>query len=1841
MSKTIYDVLDEIKAKTQDERTKGAVFERLIQRWMTVDPFYSARYDKVWMWSEFPAHKELGDGDLGIDLVAHTVDGGYAAIQCKFYSDDTVISKQAVDSFISQSGRGFHDPLTDPEGKGAWVKFTERVWVSTTEKYGKNAKEAMQGQTPQIVEVYLKDLEDSGADWERLLNGEPVAPRPKPTPRDYQEVIIQDAVRHYAIKGNARGLLVMACGTGKTLTSLFIAQRLTVLAAAEDQAEGRLQEDGRPRPQTILFLAPSIALVSQSMRSWVACAAEPIGAMCVCSDTRAGDTSDPADKEDNDTLHESLLDLPVASCTDPDVVASEVKRLGRLHRMVVIFSTYQSIDVVHSALAKLDGGQARLDLVICDEAHRTANVILKGREKIADQSNFTKVHDDSYIPARRRLYMTATPRIYREGDKNKAKLNDDILMSMDDEEVYGEKFHTLSFGTAVEKGLLTDYKVMILTINPQQVASPELLNAVKDLSAIEVPEEEEEKKKSDTKESLAEQRAKAKADGIRHITPEQTAMMLGSLAALSKQVTANTADPFADQSPEERAEPLHTCIAFCDNVNRTKKTRAGRYVTNETSEMFEHIAETYRKKLEAKGEMDTESANYIERMAPAKANHVSGEMDTNERNRNLTILRNPKQGETHIVCNVNCLSEGVDVPALDSIVFLAAKSSPITLIQSVGRVMRRFEGKKFGYVIIPIVVPMDASAEEQLDKNERFKLVWDVLNALRSHDERLAAELSNHTYRHVVIARPKGGGSGHGGGSGSGRGRGGGSGPGGGDTDIISQLQFDFDDKLYARMVEKVGDRFYWANWSKRVGRVAHNFIARITELIGKGQYRDEMDLLVRQLQQCVNSSIGTDEAITFLAQHLVTRPVFDALFADYHMEDNNPVSLTMGHMVELMEGEAFVDDRRVLDDFCDNVRQVCGSLDDLRKKQDMIRTLYEQFFKNAFPKTTEQLGIVYTPVECVDFIIRSVDDILERDFGKANGLATPNIRCIDPFAGTGTFTVRALQWLRHGRRRAKTKDILKKYRHDFLSIEIVLLSYYIADVNIENAYNALAREEWESLRAKTREGQQEEREKKEKEGEADTPPQYERYDGICLADTFAITENRATLPIPGLLADNTRAAEEAVTPDADHPLSVIWGNPPYSAGQKSANDNAQNMKYAQLDARIGETYAAAATSQNKNSLYDTYIKAFRWATDRIAEQGDRGGIAAFISNAGWIDGNSQDGMRRCLEAEWSDIYVYHLKGNCRTSGEQRRREGDGLFDQGSRTPIAITILVRRPGALPAGNRATIHMAEVDDYLTREQKLRALTTTRSVLSDEYAAASRLITPNDKADWINQRDGEFGKLVKLGDKDDKENEKVVFLPVYARGIGTSRDAWAYSFSRDCMLDNMRRSNDFYEEQRMAFREAKEKDKELKVEDFICTDPRKISWSRAYRNDITRDKEHKFDSRFATCGLYRPFCIQNIYFDRIALNDVAGICEMFPTPRHHNLVICVSGKGGSKEFTCLISNIIPDLNSMDAGAQCYPLYYYESRMEVEAERKKAEKGGQGKQPQLPGLETTGGEMSAEALRAAGYDSEGYRRRSAVSAWAVGEACRRMGVTRHQMAEARLSMGQMEGLLSVTDAAGRQRMRKLTDSEEEELSREAVFFYTFGALHSPGWRRRFSADLKKEGARIGLTSDPALFRRTAMRGEAMARLQLWAATGEGDVSDLLPAVPEGMTLRVDGAPATPPLPAAAMRLTKMRFTSKTDKSTIWITDCVSLTGIPDEAYRYVVNGKPALEWVMERVAVTQDKASGIVNDPNAWAEEHGQPDWAARLVWRVAMASIAMTRIMDQMDAEERESGAYGRD
>ncbi len=1382
---TIYSILASMRLAATTERDKGARFEKLICRWLTADPVYAALFDKAWLWADFANETGIAAPDMGIDIVARHRDTGlFTAIQCKFYDEDTVIAKAAVDSFISASGKTY--PSSHPGS--APVSFAGRIWVATSERYGDNADEALRGQTPQVVVVNLGTLAQSPVDWQALADGKPQPERKPAEPRDYQADIVAQAMRHYDTYD--RGTLVMACGTGKTLTSLFLAQALCGNGGA-----------------AVLFLAPSIALVSQTLRSWFAAAREPLTAVCVCSDTRAADTTDP----DQGDMEESLLDLPIPSTTCAQTVAETLRNAQGRRGLTVVFSTYQSIAAVHEA-QRLAG--VEFALAVCDEAHRTAaSYLAADKAKGRRESPFARIHDADYVRAKRRLYMTATPKIYADSETKHAENKQDVLFSMNDEAFFGPRIATLSFGQAVERGLLTDYKVLVLAVDESMVGN-DLLERVK-ARAKEGGEE---------------------GEALQHVIPDMTARMLGAVAAMSKSVVdcmPTEKDPFDDDP--DRDSPLTTAIAFCDYVTRSRKTKAGTYVTNETARALETIAREYRAAMEERGELTEHAEKYLARLADVRADYVTGAMPTNERERRLAILREPVRGEAHIVCNVGCLSEGVDVPALDAVIFLSPKKSPIALVQSVGRVMRRFEGKRYGYIIVPVIVPLGQDPNDVV-KSTAFSPVWDILKALRSHDETLAAELSSHTYTHVRYVRLGSGADLSPQGRAVRRRRAQDCQP-----SLFEAMPVETTELLYARMTEVVGDRMYWPTWSKKVGDVATRFVERISAMLAQGRHAAEMDGFVAQLRESVNPSIGRQEAVAFLAQHLVSRPVFDALFADYDFAANNPVSRAMNHMADLLEGEAFADDRRLLSSFAEQVRMVCKGLDTAAKRQEMIRTLYEQFFKAALPKAAEQLGIVYTPVECVDFIVRSVDSILRRDFGMAQGLATSGCRALDPFAGTGTFTARALQYL--AGREDVTNDALRQaYRQGLLCNEIVPLSYYVADVNIETAFNGLERQR------------------------AAAAP-YEQYNGICLADTFQLTESRGALLFEGELGANARAAER----ELERPLTVVWGNPPYSVGQRSANDNAQNQSYPALEARIAATYAAKSDATSTKALNDSYIKAIRWASDRIGEHGDRGGVVAFISNGAWIDGNSQAGLRRCLAAEFDSVRVLNLRGNQRTSGELSRREGGKIFGSGSRTPIAITILTRLPRERRTG-ACRILYHDIGDYLSREEKLARLREWQSADAVDWTE----ITPNAKGDWINQRDGSFDALTPLAPEKKYDLATKSLFVTYSLGVNTNRDVWVYNFSRQSEIDRAKLLVEHYNEQLNLYKESLD-EKKLNMDETY------MKWTSSLIPYLKRGDEAVFRGNCMQIAAYRPFVLQHLYFDNMFIHRVCQWPSLYPPPR----------------------------------------------------------------------------------------------------------------------------------------------------------------------------------------------------------------------------------------------------------------------------------------------------------------------------------------------------------------------
>ena len=1650
-------ILNKFRKESFSEREKGYKFEKLIKAWFKTDSRYSNKLSEVWLWEEFPAKKDLGGKDLGIDLVAKTDLGDYWAIQCKCYDEKAVINKEAVDSFLATSSRAFIDPYTFQT-----TVFRERIWVSTTNHWGANAEESIQNQNPKVTRIGLVELETSPVDWNKLLEGKKGedAKLEGKQLMEHQLTAISKASEYY--KDHDRGKLIMACGTGKTYTSLKMMETL-------------LHGKG-----LVLFMVPSIALLGQTLNAWTFDAAKPIKAICICSDAKA---SRKASKDFDDNF-ESIVDLALPASTDAKSVMKQLLAYQDYDGLVVVFSTYQSVDAVSAAqqevLKATNNTYGKFDFIVCDEAHRTTGVKISD----ANESSFTKIHSNENVQGEKRLYMTATPRLYGESAKVKASEKDLILCSMDDESLYGKEIHRVNFSYAVQNGLLTDYKVLVLTVSENDLPD----NLVEDI------------KNGEKKE----------------LNYNDTTKLIGVINGLSKAIRG-------DEGATWNADPrmMRRAVAFCSSIGNIENPGTSKNIAH----VLPLVSQKYNDSLE---EAQREHVVHIQ------TKHVDGSMNSQARNEILAWLKDEAEDpqECRVVTNVRCLSEGVDVPALDAVLFLAARNSQVDVVQSVGRVMRNFrkgqaDEKKYGYIIIPIVVPMGVSPEEALNDNVRFKVVWDILNALRSHDDRFNAEINQ-----IALNKKK-----------SGRVTAGGAGLGKvsvipghdevdtvhlSDQEVAQQLNLRFGDELregiYAKLVEKCGDRLYWENWAKEVGMIARTFIERISALILKeGRLKDEFEDFLKGLQKNLNPSVTNGQAIEMLAQHMITRPVFDALFEEYHFVKNNAISRSMQMMIELLEYEGFDKDTEVLKKFYESVRTNVGRIDNLEGKQTIIKNLYEKFFKGAFPLTVDQLGIVYTPVECVDFIIHSVNDILKKEFDTS--LTEENVHILDPFTGTGTFITRLLQ-----SGLIRPEDMERKYLNEIHCNELVLLAYYIADVNIESVFHSLSQRK-----------------------------DYLPYEGICLTDTFQLNETGDNDIFSILFKENS----ERVLKQKKAPVRVIIGNPPYSVGQKSANDNAQNLKYKKLDARIANTYAAKTDATNKNSLYDSYIKAFRWASDRLTSSKE-GGIIAFISNGAWLDGNAQEGMRKSLEKEFSDIYVLNLRGNQRTSGELSRKEGGKIFGSGSRTPIAITFLVKNP---QKEGQATIHYYDIGDYLSREDKLGKLKKFQSISSKKIDW--QIIEPNDKADWINQRDGVFDELVILGDKANKDNKNTVFFPYYSRGLATARDAWCYNFSEHSLIENITLSINFYNENRSKYHEAKKSNPKLDLDVFLEYDSMKGSWNRSLKNFCKNNTIIEFEPACVYNSSYRPFMKTMGYFNKYMNDMIYQLPQLFPTPSHKNLVICVPSIGDKKDFSCIITNCIPDLH-LNETTQCFPLYWYEEAKNT------FHKGGM------------------DDLFASANDEPQYIQRDGITDWILQEVRNRYG-------------------------------------RSKEITKEHIFYYVYGLLHSPQYRERFAADLKKSLPRIPIVDKLEDFLSFYKAGKKLADLHLNYETVPAyeDVHVVM-AGKEEEEFRGNLAADYKPIyhiktDFAYYAVDKMKFPKKRQKDTIIYNQNIRIENIPAEAYEYVVNGKSAIEWIMECYQKTQDKKSLIKNNPNDWSIEHNQPRYILDLLLSVINVSVQTVEVV----------------
>ena len=1627
MSTPLRQLLAQYRAASKSEREKGTYFERLAVAFIKHDPGMAQEYEDAWLFSDWAKSHRLDGRDIGIDAVAKIRgEDSFCAIQCKFYREGHHIQKVDIDSFLSSS-------QTKHFSRGLIIETTGAAWSVNAEALLDELNVTCLG---------LDRLEASPIDWEAWFQREEIKVAGPKALRPHQRDAL--AAVQAGLADADRGKLIMACGTGKTFTGLKIAEAMA--------GPGKV----------VLVLVPSLALMSQTIREWTIDAGVPLRSYAVCSDSQVGKRR----RDKDDVAEVDLHDLDYPATTNAARLASKASHPAA-DRMTVVFSTYQSIQVISDA-QKLHGFP-EFDLIICDEAHRTTGATLAGE----DESSFVKIHQQVFITGKKRLYMTATPRVFGEAVKSKASEVSAVLASMDDAALYGEELFVRGFGWAVENGLLTDYKVLVLAVDEGMVSGG-------------------------VQSRLA--------DGTSELKLDDATKIIGCYKALIKSGLRE--ELAGDGLPMRRA------IAFCKDIAASQLIRTE----------FQAVISEYLASDEGQGALGDAEA------LECQLRHVDGTMGAKERSAHLDWLKE-EHGDpaARILSNARCLSEGVDVPALDAILFMHPRKSQIDVVQSVGRVMRRAEGKQMGYVILPIGVPAGMTPEDALNDNERYRVVWQILNALRSHDERFDAQLnqadlgvdisgkieviavSNKLPVRKDAVKPKAD-IGAGGAAGGDEGEG----PGGGDSTPKAnafQNAFAFDEfsrAIMARIVKKCGRRDYWENWAGDIAKIASAHISRITALVAKPDTteRAAFEAFLAEIRDDLNDSISEGEAIEMLAQHLITRPVFDALFEGYSFAQHNPVSMAMEAVLGALDEHRLDKEADSLQRFYDSVKRRAAGIDTADAKQKIIVELYDKFFRKAFPKMTERLGIVYTPVEVVDFIIHSVNEVLQSEFGQS--LGSKGVHILDPFTGTGTFITRLLQ-----SGLIKPEELEHKYRHEIHANEIVLLAYYIAAINIEAAYHGVAGGD------------------------------YQPFEGICLTDTFQLYEQDRDL-ISDLMADNSNRRTRQKALD----IRVIMGNPPYSVGQKSENDNADNLEYPKLDARIRSTYAKRSKATLAKGLYDSYIRAIRWASDRIGDAG----VVAYVSNAGWLEANTADGLRLCLAEEFASIHVFHLRGNQRTSGERSRREGGKIFGSGSRTPVAIALLVKNPAVAQNGQ---IHFHDIGDYLTQSEKLAITARFGSIGGIARAKGWQTITPDEHGDWLGQRDNAFDAFMPIGNK---KGEGPKLFDNFSLGVASNRDAWCYNPSREAIVGNMSAMVRFYNAELTRFDAAHLKsDRKARgkaVDRFIDTDPTKISWTHNIKEELAKGKPLAFDETVLTPSLYRPFTRQWLYYSRSFNERVYQMPRVFPDAVAANRVIMVKQRPTEGSHLALMVDCIPELQT-DGGAQCFPRYLYDGEAEP------------------------ADDVPQDGLFAAAPAAKGGRR----------DAISDVGLTHFQAAY-----------------------------PGEAITKDDLFHYVYGLLHSEDYRTRFADNLSKQLPRIPAVKQAADFRHFAEAGRKLGDLHC-----EFEAVEPFPVTIAEGDLRL----ATIPDPERFYRVEKMKFGGKrpnADKSTVIYNSNITMTGIPLEAYNYVVNGKPALEWVMERQCVKTDKASGIVNDANRYAiETVGDPAYPLKLFQRIITVSLETMKIV----------------
>ncbi|MGN8449463.1 type ISP restriction/modification enzyme [Helicobacter pylori] len=1559
-------------------RHKGSLFEKISKQFLQ-EHDSANEYESIDLWNDWKLRGK--ERDRGIDIVITTSNKECIAVQCKFHQNS--ISLNDISPFLTQLLSGVGE-----------VRFKKGIIISTSNLTSEALKAIEQirstGMGIDIDEITEEDFIYSRIDWEKFdptKTQDEIPLCDKKKLRSHQTEAINATKEYFSSPKNTRGKLIMACGTGKTYTSLKIMESLD--------------------PKITLFLAPSIALLSQTFREYVQEKSEPFYASIVCSDDKVGKSKD----KDNDDI--KFSELPIKASTRLEDILSTYEKAQKENKRFIIFSTYQSaLRIKEAQEAGLNG----IDLIICDEAHRTVGAMYSSNER-DDKNAFTLCHSDENIKAKKRLYMTATPKVYSESSKAKAKESDNVIYSMDDAEVFGEEIYTLHFERAIALDLLTDYKVIILAVRSENLSG--VTNSVN--------------------KKIKELKAEGTKLDKKLINNEFVCKIVGTHKGLAKQdliVLDDENKEDNDLKSKKDTFVSQRAISFCKSINTSKNIK----------DSFETIMECYDEELKKKSFKNLKIS----------IDHIDGTMNCKDR---LDKLENLNQFEPNIckvLSNARCLSEGVDVPALDSVIFFDGKSAMVDIIQAVGRVMRKAKNKKRGYIILPIALA--ESEIKNLDEavnNTNFKNIWKVIKALRSHDPSLVDEA---TFKEKIKIFGSDDAS---------------------NLDDEEELKKDktqhqndpkqaqktlFDaillqdlaDAVYNVMPTKLGDRNYWENFAKKTGNIAKTLNNRLKMIFEKNP--EIFHGFLDSLRENIHANIREEEALDMIVSHVITKPIFDAIFGD---NIQNPIAKALDKMVLKLSDLGLEGETKDLKNLYESVKTEAARAKSQKTQQELIKNLYNTFFKEAFKKQSEKLGIVYTPIEVVDFILRATNGILKKHFNT--DFNDKNITIFDPFTGTGSFIARLLS-----KKNALISDeaLKEKFQKNLFAFDIVLLSYYIALINITQA----AQNRDSSLK---------------------------NFKNIALTDSLDYLEEKSAKGvIPGF--EDLKENQEIKNTMEKQNIRVIIGNPPYSAGAKSENDNNQNLSHPKLEKRVTEKYGKNSTApmQVGKTTRDTLIQSIHMASDVVKDKG----VIGFVVNGSFIDSKSADGFRKCVAQEFSHLYALNLRGDLNGKIQKiKEGEGDNIF--GVRVGIAIVFFVKDKNA----PNHTIFYYEVGDGLKREAKLNLLAGFENLESVPF----KEITPNDKGDWINQRNDDFEKLIPLK-RDQKLKIFDTIFDLNSGGVVSGRDPWVYNFSPNALKQSVQNCIDTYnadlkrfnEVFREAFKQRTAKDKGIKPADRykhlndkeITTDQTKIAWADGLKNKLIRNEILPASGmERMRLSLYRPFNKQWLYWDKDLINRQRQFSKIFPDKSTQNVVI---NTGISKAFSALISSEIPCYDLLFHN-QAYPLYY--------------------------------------------YDDLGNRY-NAISGYALNL------FRRHY--------------------------------KDDSIVEEEIFYYIYAIFHHKGYLEKYKNSLAKEAPRIALSED---FKELSMLGKELGKLHLNYESGEMHTSVKYTTL---MNAEVEGY----------YDVVQMKKDKKGDS--IIYNQNITITKIPQKAFDYVVNGKSAIDWVIERYQKTMDKESLIENNPNDYA-------------------------------------------